>query len=366
MEKIILLLPTYNERENISTLIKSIEGVFAKSEKYAVTILVIDDTSPDGTAEVVNNISRRYENVKLISKKKAGLGAAYIMGINYALTHFQPDYIIQMDADWQHTPLLLPDFIKKIEAGADFVVGSRYIKGGSIPGTWGIHRKIYSIVGNNIVRFGLGKLTPHDWTSGYRMYRRQVFEKVKDGMEKYSGYTYQVAFLNRVHEAGFKIAEVPLHFIDRVHGKSKIAPFDYIKNVLLYVINNSKFIKYLITGIIGFVIQTGVSKILIYKHIFAGIAVGMGAFLAICANFLGNNYWTFGENQIRGKRQVLWKFSHFLTTSIIAVLIQIVVVSLGVWLFGEQFWFVFMVAALAFLVIPFNYFVYSKVIWKKR
>jgi dolichol-phosphate mannosyltransferase len=293
------------------------------------------------------------------------LGSALLFGIGYALKKYTPDFVIQMDADWQHTPLLLPEFVKKIEEGADFVVGSRYIRGGSIPGNWGLHRKIYSIIGNNIVRLGLGKMLPHDWTSGYRMFRSHIFDKVKKGLEKYSGYTYQVAFLYRVSEAGYKIDEVPLQFSDRIHGKSKIAPLDYILNVLLYVFRKSKFIKYLIIGATGFLIQSLVSAMFIGLNMFAGVAVGIGAFLAICANFIGNNYWTFNKTQIRGKKNMVMKFLHFLTTSLVAVLIQVAVVTAGSWVWGEQYWFFYMVFALTFLVIPLNYFVYSKIIWRK-
>ncbi len=366
MSKITLILPTYNERDNIATLIAAIEGIFSKLEKYQLTILVVDDTSPDKTGELVKNLQKKYPNLELVSKKKEGLGAALLFGIEQAMKRFVPDFIIQMDADWQHTPLLLPDIIEKMEQGYDFVIGSRYIKGGSIPGNWGWHRKIYSVIGNNLVRLGLGKLALHDWTSGYRMYRADIFNKVRAGMEKFSGYTYQVAFLNRAHEAGYKIGEVPLHFSDRMHGKSKIAPLDYIVSVLLYVFEQSRFIKYLIIGGFGFLLQTGVSKLLINWKLFAGVAVGIGAFLAICANFLGNNYWTFSANKIQGKKKMAVKFIHFLVTSLIAVMIQVIVVSSGSWLLGEEYWFWYMVFALAFLVIPLNYFVYSKIIWKKN
>ena len=366
MKKVALILPTYNERENVGTLISAIEGVFQKLSAYELWILVVDDHSPDKTAELVKSMAKNFKNIRLLSKKKEGLGAAYIYGLNYALTNFSPDYLIQMDADWSHNPLLLPEFLAKIETGADFVVGSRYMKGGSIPGNWGIHRKIFSIVGNNYVRFGLGLLTPHDWSSGFRAMKSNVFLRVANGLEKYTGYTFQIAFLHKVIKAGFKVDEVPLQFIDRVHGKSKFAPTDYIKNVIVYVVNNSTFIKYLIIGVSGFSVQTLLSKVLITVGIFPGVSVTIGSLFAIVTNFIGNNYWTFSHKKISGAARIFKKFTHFLGTSIGAVVIQGLVVSFGVIIFGHDAWFLLMIFAIAFLVIPYNYFIYNKFIWKTK
>lgn len=364
MKKVVLILPTYNERENVGTLISAIVDVFHKLTDYSLHILVVDDYSPDGTAELVQKLSRKNKNITVVSKNKEGLGAAYVFGMDYALSKLAPDLLVQMDADWSHNPLLLPEFVKEIEKGADFVIGSRYIAGGSIPGNWGLHRKIYSIVGNSVVRFGLGKLSPLDWTSGYRMMKTPVYRKVAEGLGAYSGYTFQVAFLHRVKRAGFKIVEVPLQFIDRVHGKSKIAPSEYIYNLLLYILNNSTMLKYLVVGTIGFSVQTVVAKLLVELKLFAGAAVGVGSFMAIVTNFLGNNLWTFSHKRIYGVGNILKKFVHFFVTSIGALIIQVVVVSAGVLIFGGDAWFLLMVFAIVFLVIPYNVFIYNKFIWK--
>lgn len=364
MKKIVLILPTYNERDNIETLISAIEGVFKKLEGYKLDILVVDDYSPDGTAEIVKKLSQRHNNIHLISKVKEGLGAAYVYGMKYAIQHMNPDIFIQMDADWSHNPLLLPEFLKKMEQGADFVVGSRYIAGGSIPGNWGLYRKIFSVTGNAIVRLGLGMLSPHDWTSGFRLMRVPVFNKISPGLEKYSGYTFQIASLHRLKVARFKVAEVPLQFIDRVHGRSKIAPSDYIKNVLIYVLNHSTFLKYLVIGVVGFTLQTLISKLLVVVGLFPGLAVVVGSLFAIVSNFLGNNLWTFSHKKITGIRELFRKFTHFLATSIGAVVIQGIVVSVGVIIFGPAAWFWLMIFAIAFLVIPYNYFIYNRFIWK--
>lgn len=363
MKKIVLMLPTYNEHENIESLIRKIIDVFKKLKKYSLHILVVDDYSPDGTANVVKKLAKEFKNITLISKKKEGLGAACIFGLAYAFKNLDPDIIMEMDADWSHNPDLIPAFINHIENGADFVIGSRYIKGGSIPQNWGLHRKLFSIIGNVWVRFGLGILSPHDWSSGFRMMKSHVAEKVYHGLSQYTGYTFQIAFLHRVKKSGFTVAEVPLVFVDRIHGRSKFPAFDYIKNVILYVFNNSTFIKYVTIGIVGFSVQTLISKLLVELGLFAGVSVTIGSFFAIVTNFLGNNLWTFSHHKITGLVELLKKFIHFIATSIGAVIIQGVVVSLGI-KFTPISWFWWMVFAIIFLVIPYNYFVYNKFIWK--
>lgn len=364
MKKITIILPTYNEKENIGTLISAIVGVFQKLDKYILDILVVDDYSPDGTARIIDTLCNKFKQITLLSKKREGLGAAITHAMTYTQEHLKPDIVILMDADWSHNPLLIPEFIKAYENGADFVVGSRYIKGGSIPGNWGLHRKIFSITGNTIVRLGLGLTVPHDWTSGFRLMNARVINKVLPGLETFSGYTFQVAFLHKVKLSGFTVTEVPIQFIDRVHGRSKIAPFDYIKNVLLYVLNNSHFLKYLVIGTLGFTVQTAVSKLLIIVNTFPGLAVSVGAFFAIVTNFLGNNLWTFVDRKITGLGKLLPKFFHFLITSSGALFIQFVVVSAGVLILGEGAWFPLMVFAIVFLVIPYNYFLYKYFIWR--
>lgn len=378
MEHVVIILPTYNEHENIASLIVAIKDVVKTIKGFRFSILVVDDNSPDGTADIVESLMKKHSNVFLLQGKKKGLGAAYIRGMTYAIEEEHADVVIEMDADWSHDPKLLVSFLSKINKRADFVIGSRYIRNGSIPENWGIHRKIFSLVGNGIVRFGLGKLKIHDWTSGYRAIRSKVFNKVHRGLNKYAGYTFQVAFLNRANMEGFTIVEVPLQFIDRKYGNSKIVPFEYIKNVLWYVFHHSILLKYLVVGVIGFIVQTLVAKGLIefrpiinrISHFsfvdesFAGVAVGIGAFCAIVANFFGNNLWTFSHKRLSGIRTLFRKFTHFLATSVGAVVIQVVVVGIGVKFFGEDAWFILMIFAIGFLVIPYNFFVYNRFIWK--
>ncbi len=364
MSTVVIILPTYNERDNIERLIAAIFAVTKHIVGFSFKLLIVDDMSPDSTGDIVARLAKKNPSITLLTGKKMGLGAAYLKGMHYAIDTMHADIIMQMDADWSHNPDLIPLFIKRIQGGDDFVVGSRYIKGGAIPDNWGLHRKLFSVIGNLWVRFGLGIFSPHDWSSGYRIMRAGVFERVYQGLTKYSGYTFQIAFLHRVKQAGFKVSEIPLVFVDRVAGRSKFPAFEYIQNVVLYVLNNSTVFKYLVVGVVGFSIQTIAAKLLVLIGIFPGLAVGIGAFFAIIANFLGNNLWTFSHKKLTGLWVLLRKFVHFLTTSIGALIIQITVVSGGVLVFGHDAWFILMIFAIGFLVIPYNYFIYNKFIWK--
>ena len=362
--KVTVILPTYNEVKNIRTVIEKIEEVFQKISKYQCSILVVDDYSPDGTAQEVKKLINIYGNIALLSKKKEGLGKAYFQGINYAIDKMGADIFFEIDADLSHDPEKIPQFLQRINKGADFVIGSRYVPGGSIPDNWGRQRKIYSICGNSIVRIGLGKLSIHDWTSGYRAIKREVFQKVNQNLDEFAGYTFQVAFLDRAQKAGFKIAEVPINFTDRKYGHSKIAPSDYIKNLLLYILANSTFLKYVIVGILGFTINAVGLEVFYQLGISPGMAAAMGAELSIISNFYFNNMWTFAHKRIISLNKFVPKFIQFNLTSLGAIVIEWITVGLGTRIFGDATRFFFFTFSVIFLVIPYNFFIYNRFIWK--
>jgi dolichol-phosphate mannosyltransferase len=185
--KLVIILPTYNERENIELVLdalhKEVKGVSGHTYSY----LVVDDLSPDGTGDIIRKYQKKEKDTYLLEGKKEGLGKALLRGMTYAVEKLHADYILQMDCDLSHDPARVPAFILELDKGADFVVGSRYIKGGSIPSNWGLHRKIFSIVGNSIVRFGLGHSKVHDWTGGFRAYSVKYYSILKDEMTAYSG-----------------------------------------------------------------------------------------------------------------------------------------------------------------------------------
>lgn len=368
---VVVILPTFNERENITTVLDGLHSYGKEIKKFSLSYLVVDDNSPDGTGSVVEEYRKTHPDTFLISGKKEGLGRALLRGMTYAVGTLHADYIMQMDADMSHDPKYFPRFIEKFTEGKDFVVGSRYIKGGSIPENWGIHRKLFSVIGNAVVRFGLGLPRVHDWTGGFRAYDRKYFEMAKNEMEDYSGYVFQIAFLHKAVKRGASIAEVPIHFTDRRFGHSKIAPMEYIKNVLSYVfthriyeIRHGPLGKMIVVGGIGFIINTILLIVLERAGVHPAIGSAVGAECAIISNFVLNNNWTFKHRSITGNALVS-KFIQFNGTSLGALGIQSGTVWLGTILFGKPWYFIFYMLGVG-LGLIWNFTMYSKVIWRKK
>jgi len=372
--KVVIITPTYNEKGNVERLIKILEeDIFPQIKNHDMNILVADDNSPDGTADIVRGLMKKWKNLDVNVGERHGLGAAYIRAMTYAIDN-GTDVVFEMDADLQHDPKKIPEFLKKIDEGYDMVIGTRYSQGGSIPSNWPIQRKIFSIFGNLLVRFILLRFSIHDWTGGYRAVRKEVFLKEKAELTNFKGYTFQVSFLNKVARDGFKIAEVPFHFEDRTLGDSKIAPMVYIVDLLKYVISASikeylfgPFGKFLVVGGLGFIIQAVILRILveIFK-VNPPIANLTGAVAAIFSNYNLNNLWTFKTEKITGIGQYLWKMLNFYATSAIGVIfIQTGIIFLGDQLIGRKYYFIYFIVGTAVLLI-YNFTVYRFIIWRKK
>ncbi len=368
--RIAVIIPTYNERENIVTLLDGLETSAKRIANHHVSFVVVDDTSPDGTGDIVLDYQKHHKDVFLVTGQKEGLGKALLHGMTYADSKLHADIMVQIDADLSHDPNVSPKFISAIDKGADFVVGSRYIKGGSIPNNWALYRKIYSVIGNAIVRFGLGYPKVHDWTGGYRAYKRRFYQEAKDELVKYRGYVFQIAYLHKSILGGARVTEVPIHFTDRRFGHSKIAPSEYIRDVLWYVASSRiksilehPFVKVCVVGGIGFIINTVVLELFVFFGVHPGIGSAVGAEFAIVSNFTLNNAWTFRARKIEGSRRFK-KFLQFNTTSLGAIVIQAGTVTVGTLFFGLFTYRYFYILGVGIGLI-WNYIMYSRVIWKK-
>ncbi|HRB84925.1 MAG TPA: glycosyltransferase, partial [Acinetobacter johnsonii] len=265
MKKAVIIIPTYNEAYDIEKIVESVFSITSKINNWQFTVLVIDSTSPDGTSQIVEGLKKKHKNLVLIKTKKEGLGKAYMTGFTYALEKLEADLLFEMDADFSHDPSVLPEFVRKIDEGADFVIGSRYRKGGSIPADWGMNRKIYSVLGNLIIRLGFMKLKISDWTSGYRAIRSWVIKSSLSYIQNSTGYVFQVALLEKAVKLHARVEEIPINFVDRKYGVSKLNSGQYIKNTLLYVLTHSSFIKYVLVGGSGFIIDFGLSYLMIER-----------------------------------------------------------------------------------------------------
>lgn len=213
--KITVVIPTYNERDNIEKLCNSI---LLQDER--INILIVDDNSPDGTGRIADRIAETNRRVKVLHRAgKLGLGSAYREGFRIALED-DADYVIEMDADFSHDPAMLPIFIEKM-ADCDLVIGSRYINGVSVV-NWPIRRLILSYCASVYTRVITGlKLT--DCTGGFKCFRRDVLESIDIGSIRSDGYSFQIEMNYRCHEKGYRICEVPIIFVDRHAGTSKMS-----------------------------------------------------------------------------------------------------------------------------------------------
>lgn len=226
--KVSIIIPTYNERENVKELIPNIFDVFKKSSIDG-SVIVVDDNSPDGTAEEIRELQREYP-IKLIQReKKMGLGSAYIAGFKEALKQ-RADLIFEMDADLSHSPDDIPKFISKIGNGFDVVIGSRLMDGGGVTG-WNWWRKTISFGGNTIGKHIAG-IDVSDLTSGYRAYKSRVLDSIELSKVDSKSYDFQLEMLARAKRKGFKTDTVPIMFRDRTKGKSKLSKFDMAKFLL--------------------------------------------------------------------------------------------------------------------------------------
>lgn len=213
--KSIIIIPTYNEKENIERLIEEIRKL-----NRDFHVLIIDDNSSDSTGKIADGLAKKYPEVSVIHRPaKLGLGTAYITGFKYALEN-NYDFIFTMDADFSHQPKYLIDLLEKAKE-YDLVIGSRYIEGGGIQ-NWPLHRLILSQGANIYVRM-VTRLPVLDSTGGFNCYRREVLEKIDLDKIISDGYAFQIEMKYRLWKKGFSIKEVPITFIDRTRGTSKIS-----------------------------------------------------------------------------------------------------------------------------------------------
>ncbi len=402
-DRAVIIIPTYNERDTIEKTLAALDPIITGIQDWQVDVLVVDDTSPDKTYELVESLTDRYPWLSLrINASKSGLGGAYLRGMAHAFDEMQASVVFEFDADLSHDPKKLPLFLKEIDAGADMVLGTRYTDGGGIPDDWGFHRKFLSVAGNLFIRALFFEYSVTDWTTGYRAIKESVYRAVAPHLdsERFHGYTFQIGFLHQALLEGFTISEVPFVFVDREAGESKLGP-EYIKNTLIYILKarffdalHSAFLKVAIVGGIGAIVQLtslallrpliGDDAIIAQfmlpwenRFIFSGyqLAFVLAVEVAIISNFIINNLWTFADNAI-GLLDVPRKFAQFNLTSMGSMLIQYLTAVIGESTIG-------LIPLLTLPVISFvvdtgtiyavlgillglfwNFFAYTKLIWR--
>ena len=216
----VIVLPTYNEAENLRHALARIREV-AQGDGIQLHTLIVDDNSPDGTGELADRLAAELPDVSVLHRTgKEGLGKAYVAGFRQAL-EMGAERIFEMDADLSHDAGYLPHFLRLIDHGADLVLGSRYVKGGGVE-NWGVGRKVISRGGCLYAQTILG-LPYHDLTGGFKCFRRRILETIDLNDIDTAGYGFQIEMTYRAHKLGFTIAELPIIFVDRKVGESKMS-----------------------------------------------------------------------------------------------------------------------------------------------
>jgi len=363
--KICIVLPTYNENENIRMLLPQIFGEADRISSHELHVLVVDDSSPDGTAETVRGFFAAYPNLHLITGKKRGLGEAYKRGMAHTLEHLAPDLIFQMDADLQHSPKLIPLFVTLAEHGFSLVIGSRFALGGSTP-NFSLKRRLISRVGNWMLRF-LGGLPPiRDCTSGYRCIRADLLQRCDLSHLSTKGYSFMSSLLFELVRNGAKVIEIPMTFSERGKGESKLSLRDQVEflcNVFRIRFRKSEeFIKFLLVGASGIFVNLGF-YILLTRSLGWPIEVAspIAIEVSIISNFLLNNSFTF-FNRLPAKGVKIRFLRYHLVTGAAGVInysvLLLLVKGLGLWDIAAN-----LVGILCGTLV--NYFLNSRWTWKE-
>ena len=374
MARVVIVIPVYNERESSGRFIESLSKTFARIPDHKMLALYVDGNSPDGTADVIRSKQTRFPWLHLVvESKKTGIGGAYANGMAYAMAKLHADYLVEMDGDFQHRPEDLISLVAQINNGYDYIVGSRYIKGGSIPKEWGINRVFLSVVGNLVARilFIMPKL--HDVTGGFRISR------VKGFMDKFDfatlasrSFAYKLHLFYFMVTSGAKTIEVPIQFDHRGSGESKLIKNeipDMLKVIFTLQAKNPKilrFVKFGITGALGLLWQTITFQLLAFSFQLTTpkVATLIGGEIAVISNFILNNAWTFREHSVQGKKLV-GKFIQFNLSGVIPLTIQTGIVKIGeVVAHGNNLVIWGFFASALILVIITNYLIYNIFIWK--
>jgi len=382
--KIVIILPTYNERDNISKLIPLLEeDILPQLKHHTIQLLIVDDRSPDGTAEEVKKFMHKWKNIELLEGDKKGLGAAYVRGMKYAMDKMHADAVMEFDADFQHNPKDIPRLIKAMDDGADYVIGSRYVPGGSIPKEWGLDRKVLSVFGSLITRVAWLNFAIHDMTSGFKLAKTSFLKRVDlDTLLSYQ-FAYKMHILHDIVKLGAVVKEVPIAFLEREKGASKISQKDQFDS--LYVVmrlgiyDRKRLIKFLFVGGTGFIVQLTVIALAIRLanlHDKQFVAAMIGGEAAILSNFMLNNLWTFKDTKaIKQQGSFFRRLVKFNIASFASIGIQGTVVFIAEKVLGPTIpilgmnihtSLVIVIPTIILLVIPLNYFVYNRVIWKTQ
>lgn len=370
-EKVVIIIPTYNEASVIETTIQQVFAVADSTPNYEIHALVFDSASTDNTQDIVRLLQKYNSRLHLATEPtKSGLGSAYLYAMNYALHSLKADVIFEFDADLSHQPKYIAPILEQLR-DCDCVVGSRYVRGGSIPKNWGLHRKLFSVFGNYVAR---AILTPKykDFTSGFRATRRQQLLAVLPKQFLTNHYAYKLQLLWLLHKNKAHIREFPIEFIDRTLGYSKL-PKNSIRDSLrvLLTLRYYELKNYLtmcLIGSLGMIVQFVVYNLSRgYLHLPPFRASQIAVLAAIIHNFILNSRITFRTNYRPTRSIKMQRLIIFALYSISIIYLQSYWLYLGVLYFGHGALQENIIMGVGIGIISLlNYFVYSRHIWGEK
>lgn len=369
--KVVHLLSTYNEKENIGPMIEYLDDLSQKLPKYKFEILVVDSHSPDGTGEIVKKLAKNRKDLYLLETPR-GLGVSLIAGFKYAMENLKADIVIPNDADFQWHPRYIPEMLEKIEKGYDVVVPSRHVPGGK--DNFSVFRKLTHFVSNTLINYYWGGINQvKDLSGNFKAIRvKGILDKVDLGKLNVKGFVIQSTMVYQLSKTGAKFCEIPAIYEDRRAGESKVGlNLQFFKDIIETFVNATKiriqhskrFIKFGIVGFVGYLINAGGLELFYRLGLHPGPAASLAAEISVVFNFSINNLWTFGGQQITGWRIPL-KFFQFNLSSLGAILIQGAAVGTLAVLFGNAYRQVYLFFVIPTLVLPYNYSMYNIFIWK--
>ncbi|HUW22073.1 MAG TPA: glycosyltransferase [Candidatus Bathyarchaeia archaeon] len=370
--RVVNLLATYNEKDNVGLMIEVLDKIAKKLPQYDFSTLVVDSHSPDGTAAIVKNLAKDRKDLFCLEAPR-GLGVSLIQGYQYAMKALKADVVIPNDADFQWDPDYIPDLLAKIEKGYDVAVPSRHVPGGR--DNFSPFRKLTHWVSNTLLAYywaGIHEVKDHNGNmKAIRV--KKILDQVDLKKLNVKGFVIQMTMIYELSKAGAKFCEIPAIYKDRRAGQAKVGfNLQFIKDILEYIKQATKiriersqrFVKFGVVGFIGYLVNASGLELFYRLGLSPGIAAAFGAELAIISNFTLNNLWTFSKEKISGPGKLVAKFLQFNFTSLGAVLIQGAVVGGLAYFFGEQWRQFYLVAAIGFFVLPYNYLMYTRVIWR--
>ncbi len=360
--RLVVNIPTYNEEDNIEEVIKKVLAQSKKIPDVDLHVLVSDSHSPDGTGQIVKNISKTNPKVHYLDVKEKGLGIGIVKGHRFAVDRLKADLLAQLDGDMSHDPNTLPEMVGYIQKGYDLVIGSRLIKGGKNLLGW--HRRLFTRGSALFCKISWGTFGIDEYTNSYRVFNKNIFERIDFKKIPWKSKTYiiQPAFLYGAIRAGAKIKEIPITFQDRKKGYSKAKIISYTIDVFKFGIKvrlekSAIFIKFLLVGTISYFINAIMLGLLSDGQIYSTKvlstpilnflpAVGLGhkflfAYLdrlffasvisneiSIIINFIAHENWTFKNRSHKGL--VLLRFTKFNLSSIASPIISIITIQIFV------------------------------------